>query len=122
MELKSFDPQTDDYFKDYECDELARTDKVIMSVILIGNDDLAYSCGNEIRFKSFRGNNFKTLKEHCENVRDLYLVEAGQPIMLSCSDDNTMKMWNFKTSQCLKTFFGHTNVIYKIIMFNKSKD
>ncbi|ORZ14764.1 quinon protein alcohol dehydrogenase-like superfamily [Absidia repens] len=52
---------------------------------------------------------------------------SGVPVAISCSLDNTLKVWSLETATCLKTLFGHNQGIQslaydKLRMISGSKD
>jgi WD40 repeat protein len=46
------------------------------------------------------------------------LEKLGGDFLASGSNDNTVKIWNFKTGACLKTLSGHTYKISALILLN----
>ena len=36
---------------------------------------------------------------------------AARALALSCSDDDTLKLWDMKTGKCIRTFYGHTQIV-----------
>ncbi|CAO3653148.1 unnamed protein product [Cunninghamella blakesleeana] len=40
---------------------------------------------------------------------------SGSPVVISCSLDNTLKVWSLETGNCLRTLFGHNQGIKSLI-------
>lgn len=58
-------------------------------------------------FSAIDGSNPRTLKGHTAAVTDVALIERGR-LVLTTSNDGTLRLWQVGTSQCLKTWrFGH---------------
>ncbi|KAG0671709.1 ubiquitin-binding SDF ubiquitin ligase complex subunit met30 [Maudiozyma exigua] len=58
-----------------------------------------------------------------ETTEDSQNVELDENIpypthILSCSLDNTIKLWNIKTGQCIRTHFGHVEGVWDIAADN----
>jgi WD40 repeat protein len=53
------------------------------------------------------------LEGQTEGVNDLAFSPDGE-CLVSSSTDKTIKLWNFRTSQCVKTFTGHTDEVMSI--------
>lgn len=60
----------------------------------------------------------RTLIGHNHSVRAL--AGAGD-IVVSGSYDNTLRVWNFMTGECLHHLFGHTQKVYSVVL-DKSKN
>lgn len=64
----------------------------------------------------------KEFKGHTSWVRDMKLSHLG-PFLFSCSDDNSLKMWNIDTGECIKTWANfHSGFINCIDTDIKSDD
>jgi len=50
----------------------------------------------------------KTLSEHTAWIRVVNFNKDGS-LFASGSDDNTVKLWNSETFECLMTLSGHTS-------------
>eukprot|EP01043_Picozoa_sp_COSAG02_P067833 COSAG02_NODE_11046_length_1805_cov_4.274326_1_plen_584_part_01 len=35
----------------------------------------------------------------------------NKSLVLSCSDDDTLKLWDMETGRCMRTFYGHTQIV-----------
>jgi WD40 repeat protein len=46
----------------------------------------------------------------------LSLIELRNGNLVSCSFDNTIKMWDIETCECIQTLTGHTNTIYELLI------
>jgi platelet-activating factor acetylhydrolase IB subunit alpha len=60
-----------------------------------------------------QGQLVKTLVGHKSWVRDLCFHPNGK-ILISCSDDKTIKFWNLETGDCVRTTEGHEGFVNKI--------
>ncbi|MBD2028165.1 WD40 repeat domain-containing protein [Leptolyngbya sp. FACHB-711] len=76
------------------------------------------------------GQVIKTLRGHRDRVwavafspqsTETDANELNQAILVSGSGDNTIKVWNWKTGQCLQTFEGHTSWIWSLAFSPNSK-
>lgn len=46
----------------------------------------------------------KTLKEHSKSVNSIKLIEEN--LLVSCSDDHTLKIWDLDEGKCIRTLEG----------------
>ena len=51
----------------------------------------------------------RNLTGHTDWVRSLAISQEG--LLISCSYDRLIKVWNIQTGECLKTLTGHTNIV-----------
>jgi platelet-activating factor acetylhydrolase IB subunit alpha len=56
----------------------------------------------------------KTLKGHTNNVNSLAFTPTGN-YLASCSNDLSIKLWDFSTYNCVRTLRGHDHTISSII-------
>jgi WD40 repeat protein len=79
------------------------------------NKNISYSVKNEICY--YRNKFYsKIFTGHTDKVYSAKFSSDGKYI-LSCSDDNTIKLWDVSTNidvygKCIKTFIGHTNLVF----------
>merc|ERR1712146_571578 len=60
------------------------------------------------------GECLQTLQGHTDYVNSIiYLPDKDQ--IVSCSDDNTLKIWSATTGECLQTLQGHTDSVFSVI-------
>lgn len=71
---------------------------------------------NVIKFST--GKTEKILKGHTETVNQLLIHEGNH--LISCSDDQTIRIWNLETGKCLKTLHGHCNSIMCMVLFDNN--
>jgi WD40 repeat protein len=58
----------------------------------------------------------QSLREHSESVWGLILTKDGYLVSGSC--DNTIKIWNYTTSRCVKNLTGHRACVTDLVSFN----
>ena len=80
-------------------------------------NELAVSSHKDINIYSFdvtskSFNVIKTLKGHFKWVCDIKILDTSKDLLLSCSHDNSCKLWNISQENCLKTFNGHSDEVY----------
>ena len=89
----------------------------IVSVIGLPNSDyLAYIGPKKDIFivNYITGELFKMLSGHSEMVRAIAYVE-GTKLLVSASDDKTLKIWNYETGQLINNLIGHSAKITSVI-------
>jgi WD40 repeat protein/serine/threonine protein kinase len=59
--------------------------------------------------------NEKVLRGHAGHVYSVCISPDGR-CGLSCSHDNTLRLWEFATGRCLRTFEGHTGPVWTACM------
>ena len=47
---------------------------------------------------------------HKQPINDLKLLSTGH--FVSCSSDNSLKIWEFKSGECIRTLSGHKNEVF----------
>ena len=57
----------------------------------------------------------KTLNGHTEWVSSVFAINN---IIISSSDDRTIKIWDINTAKCINTFNGHTEAVYSVFAIN----
>lgn len=67
-----------------------------------------------IRLCTIDGQQLSTFEGHTNWVRSVDFSPDGQTLA-SASDDQTIKLWNRKTCQCLKTFEGHRERVWSVV-------
>ncbi|KAK5653674.1 hypothetical protein OQA88_8704 [Cercophora sp. LCS_1] len=77
------------------------------------NDDILAEIGEAIRRKVELEPSFQTLQAHTATVRSLAFSPNGQKLA-SGSTDDTIKIRNVATGQCLQTWNGHTNSVWSV--------
>lgn len=75
---------------------------IVLSLCRI-NDDIFASCGgdNLIKVSNLNGDNLKTLIGHTDWVWQV--IKVDNETLISCSEDKTIKIWNWSNEQCLTT-------------------
>ncbi|CAO3589405.1 unnamed protein product [Absidia cylindrospora] len=48
-----------------------------------------------------------TPDNHHQNTNLQQLDDTSHSLILSCSNDNTIKLWDIRTGKCIRTMFGH---------------
>ena len=57
--------------------------------------------------------NLKTLKGHFSAVNNINFNQDGN-LLVSCSDDKTIRLWNLTELNCIQILTGHTDSVYKV--------
>jgi WD40 repeat protein len=74
--------------------------------------------GDVITLDGNTGSQVAVLSEHTDWVRCVTFSSDGT-LLVSGSDDKTLKLWDIQTGGVIKTFHGHTNRVYSVsISFN----
>ena len=55
----------------------------------------------------------KVLKGHTNYIMSVFVKDN---IIISCSCDKTIKIWDIDTGVCLKTLEGHTNIVTSVFV------
>ena len=94
----------------------------IYKVITLPNNRIA-SCSNDYTIKIWKSNPpycdtpIKVLEEHSNNVNSLLYIKEKE-LIISGSEDKTLRLWNMTTYQCVTVFEGvqccSTNSLYQI--------
>jgi WD40 repeat protein len=71
------------------------------------------SINYENLFKSF-GKSRIVLEGHSDAINSLAILPNGY--IISASDDTTLKIWNIRTSQCIKTLEGHNGRVSSLLI------
>ena len=98
--------------------------KTDLQVIKEKKDALEYHAKDLIKVKNSISNLQKdlntgfnkkvsTMKGHKFGVNSLIQLNDGT--IASCSEDNTIKIWDLKTNQDIKTLIGHSSTIFSLI-------
>ena len=61
---------------------------------------------------------FKTLQGHEHEISSLEFLPGGD-FLVSCSRDQTIKLWDSNSGYCVQTVKGHTDWIRKVSVNNK---
>ena len=77
------------------------------------NGDYPYTTEAEVALRNASDANVFTLKGHTDVVKSVAFSPDGKYIA-SGSDDNTIKLWDVATGECVKTFEVHTNYVYSV--------
>jgi polyadenylation factor subunit 2 len=83
-------------------------DEAVRSIVWTHNGNFMVSCDNkgEIKYWQSNMNNLKAFKGHDMMIRDLSFSPTDKKFV-SCSDDASMKIWDFDTYQSERTLHGH---------------
>ena len=65
---------------------------------------------NCIKIKDIKNGIYKYLKGHKSFVNFISL-SSDSKMILSASDDKTVKLWDIENAKCIKTFYGHQKAI-----------
>jgi WD40 repeat protein len=49
------------------------------------------------------------------------ILEILDDIIVSCSEDKTIKVWNLNSGECLKTIAAHSEAVFYMDKISKSK-
>ena len=90
---------------------------------LVNTNELASSSEKNINVYSFDTNKdeynlIKTLKGHSSYVRDLKMMKNLKELLISCSDDSEIKLWNVAIGALLKNFSGHSSSVCSLIVLS----
>ncbi len=104
------------------CSNIKQQDDGIRRLCILPNNFLV--CGlYDGTITKWNMNNFTKIdsfKAHGYSINDLKHVLSSQ--IVSCSDDNHIKLWDLETNGCLRTFTGHSHFVNCLeISFDKSK-
>ena len=75
---------------------------------------------NDIKFTDDFGSCIRTYGEHSSLVRTFQVDEISKKIITG-STDNTIKIWNLETGECLKTLEDHKGWVTSILLYNDNK-
>jgi len=59
---------------------------------------------------------WKTLTGHSGGVLSLVVLNGAH--IASCSDDKSIKIWDISTGNCLRTFTGHSHVVWSLAVLD----
>jgi len=131
--------------KTFECIKTLTEHKDFINKIIIksiNNIDYLISCSEDKTIKIWNLQNFnfiKTLEGHTRNVNNIIIgsissfdsfnhkiidnskiIDKNTSIdyLISCSLDDTIKIWNLQTFECVATLHGHESTINKIMIKN----
>lgn len=82
------------------------------SLLNITNSLLSKKANNDLE-KQFEFRPFLIEEGHRKSVTSLVVTPDGK-IIVSGSKDNTIKLWNIETGECLKTLKGHSGYIHSL--------
>ena len=86
---------------------------LVLSLCRIDDQTFASSGGDKvIHIASLSGQILRTLRGHTDWVWNLILLENSW--LASCSEDKTLKIWDYATGQCLATFEENSPVHYLV--------
>jgi coatomer subunit alpha len=80
------------------------------------------SGGDDYKIKVW---NFKhalyTLSGHLDYVRTVEFHPNDLPWILSCSDDQTIRIWNWQSRNCLAILTGHNHYVFAAARMSNSR-
>ncbi|MGJ3250240.1 MAG: NB-ARC domain-containing protein [Elainellaceae cyanobacterium] len=79
------------------------------SIIASGNDGATITVWKIGRYSSDRP--YRVLRGHTSSVCS---VAVRSHLLASGSDDQTVKLWNIETGECVQTFCGHTSRVWSV--------
>ena len=71
-------------------------------------------------FSSNFGELIRKYKQHSDIIRSIEVDEKSNKI-ISASNDETIKIWDLETGECLKTLNDHTNGVTSILILKDNK-
>ena len=106
------------------CNNYHFQDKKIINpdcLIRINHNEFAVSSENKIlicllNLKNFSLKILKTLDGHTNWINQMQISKAKPELMITCSNDKTIKLWNIITGKCLKTL--QTTTCLSILMLS----
>jgi WD40 repeat protein len=66
------------------------------------------------------GKLIKTFEGHTRRIKFIEQIEDFSKI-ITCSDDNSIKIWSTESGECLKTLTGHTEGVKALVISNDKK-
>jgi WD40 repeat protein len=75
---------------------------------ILGNDILLLRPGEDVHAAEHM-----SLSGHSKQVRSVSFSPDGT-LLASGSEDNTLKLWNVRSGECVKTLSGHGNIVYSV--------
>ncbi len=76
------------------------------------NSYLLATCSSDLYIKIWDSdfNNIRTLMGHDHTISCVKFIPNSQPLQLiSCSRDKSIRVWDFQSGWCLKSFIGHSD-------------
>ena len=70
-------------------------------------------CGDIIILNAITGNQIAILSGHTDEVNSVMFSSDGT-LLISGSDDKTVKLWDVQTGGVIKTFYGHTSSVWTV--------
>lgn len=98
--------------------------KLLITAFRNNEQDLAIALRKKnyyIRIKNIRTNESKDLKGHLLHINNLCL-NSNETLLLSASDDNTIKVWNLEEGICFCILDGHKNAVSFAIFSPNNKN
>ena len=102
----------------------------IQAVAFNGDGNLLVSCSSDLSIKLWDGDKnylcFRTLRGHDHNVSQILFMpnlidNSKEEHILSCSRDQTIKIWEISTGFCVHTFAGHDSWVRTIAVTSNGK-
>jgi len=93
----------------------------VVCILKISNNEIASSSDKNIKIWHLNGeneHNCKTLLGHSDKVFCLNLLstDASRLMIISGSNDQTIKLWDKNSCSCIKTLIGHRDIIWHILV------
>ncbi|EFA79504.1 WD40 repeat-containing protein [Heterostelium album PN500] len=110
----------------YECESFDRVSEIIgyndeiVDIKYLNKTEIAVATNsNEIRLYDLNTKKSKLLRGHSDLVMAIDVSNDGK-LLVSASRDNSIRLWNVETLECLSVGNGHTGVVSAIAMSKKS--
>lgn len=91
----------------------------VYTVAIKADGKTALSAGedNQIRFwnAGADGKQARNIGGHSQRIHRL-IIHPTKPLFVTCSADNTVRIWNLQNGQAVRTLTGHTDWVYALAM------
>ena len=107
--------------KDYKQKSTHKGKSKYIKLIELSSGRIAATTGNPGYSVEILGNNqelLSTLSGHTNHVWDI--CNMGESNIITGSQDQTVRMWDIRSGECIQTLKGHTNTVHCVHLHSKS--